>query len=111
KESMSKPVHRIVVLGPIRSGTSLTAELVRLWGAYAGRKNELWASDPNDRRGYGYMEYIPLQQLNDLLLDNNDRVPPPSGLMAEKSSDPNYKDQALRLLDRMDEEASENGAP
>ncbi len=108
---MSKPVHRIVVLGPIRSGTSLTAELVRLWGAYAGRKNELWASDPNDRRGYGYMEYIPLQQLNDLLLDNNDRVPPPSGLMAEKSSDPNYKDQALRLLDRMDEEASENGAP
>ncbi len=107
---MQKPVHRIIVLGPLRSGTSLTAELVRLWGAYAGRKDDLWQSNPDDRRGYGYMEYIPLQQLNDDLLDGNDRVPPAVEHMAEKASDPKYSDQALGLLQSMDEQAAANGA-
>lgn len=108
---MSNLIHRIIVLGPLRSGTSLTAKLVHLWGAYAGCKDELWESDPNDQRGYGYMEYIPLQELNDELLDHNDRVPPHPGRMAECASDPKYRDEALRLLDRMDAEASGNGAP
>jgi hypothetical protein len=67
--------NRIIVLGTLRSGTSLTAELIRLWGAYTGSKNNIWKSDMNDPRGYGYMEYIPLQDLNDGLLDDNDRVP------------------------------------
>jgi len=107
---MQKPVHRIIVLGPLRSGTSLTAELVRLWGAYAGGKDELWQSDPDDRRGYGYMEYIPLQQLNDDLLDGNDRVPPLVDHMAERASDPRYSDRALHLLQSMDEQAAANGA-
>jgi hypothetical protein len=107
---MQKLAHRIIVLGPLRSGTSLTAELVHLWGAHAGRKDELWQSDPNDQRGYGYMEYIPLQQLNDDLLNGNDRVPPPIELMAEKASNPKYKDQALHLLHVMDEKAAKNGA-
>jgi hypothetical protein len=57
------------------------------------------------------MEYIPLQQLNDDLLDNNDRVPPPAGLMAEKASDPKYRDQAIHLLNLMDQQTLENGAP
>jgi hypothetical protein len=108
---MQKTVHRIIVLGPLRSGTSLTAELVRLWGAYAGREDELWRSNPDDRRGYGYMEYIPLQELNDELLDNNDRVPPPVEWMAEKASDPKYKSQAVHLLQAMDERALAGGAP
>jgi hypothetical protein len=69
-------MRRIIVLGIMRSGTSLTAELVRLWGAYSGGENKLWKSDVNDQRGYGYMEYVPLQKLNDELLDHNDRVPP-----------------------------------
>ena len=44
-------MRRIIVLGIMRSGTSLTAELVRLWGAYSGGENNLWKSDMNDVRG------------------------------------------------------------
>lgn len=108
---MQKTGHRIIVLGPLRSGTSLTAELVRLWGAYAGRKGELWASDPADRRGYGYMEYIPLQQLNDGLLDGNDRVPPLVEEMAQRAAEPAHRERAEYLLRSMDEQAGESGAP
>lgn len=107
---MQKHIHRIIILGPLRSGTSLTAELVRLWGAYAGNKNELWQSDPHDRRGYGYMEYIPLQELNDDLLGNNDRVPPAVEQLIQNASDPKYKERALSLLHLMDEQAVKNQA-
>ena len=75
-----------MVLGVMRSGTSLTAELVHLWGAYAGSANHLWESNNNDPRGYGYMEYIPLQNLNNELLDHNDRVPPPVEVFDQKIS-------------------------
>ncbi|HXD10602.1 MAG TPA: sulfotransferase [Anaerolineales bacterium] len=103
--------ERIIVLGSMRSGTSLTAELTRLWGAYAGEKKNLWKSDFDDPRGYGYMEYIPLQELNDELLDNNDRVPPPIKLMEEKATNQKYREQALDLLRAMDEQAIKNQAP
>jgi hypothetical protein len=100
--------NRVIVLGVMRSGTSLTAELIRVWGAYAGSENELWKSDINDPRGYGYMEYIPLQNFNDELLDNNDRVPPPHQLLEEKASDPIFREKALKLLQDMDEQAAQN---
>ena len=96
--------NRIIVLGTIRSGTSLTAELIRLWGAYTGDESRLWKSDINDPRGYGYMEYMPLQDLNDELLDRNDRVPPPNNLMEERASDPIFREKALGLLYDMDEQ-------
>ncbi|HXF85569.1 MAG TPA: sulfotransferase [Anaerolineales bacterium] len=102
---------RIIVLGPMRSGTSLTAELIRLWGAYAGKPEELWKSDPSDPRGYGYMEYIPLQELNDELLDNNDRVPPPVKVMEAKAANEKFRKRALELISAMDEEAKQNNAP
>jgi hypothetical protein len=89
----------------MRSGTSLTAELVRLWGAYHGGETNLWKSDVNDPRGYGYMEYIPLQELNDELLDQNDRVPPRPELQGEKASDPVFREKAEHLLRLMDEQA------
>jgi hypothetical protein len=92
----------------MRSGTSLTAELIRLWGAYAGVEDHLWKSDINDPRGYGYMEYIPLQELNDELLDNNDRVPPSYELLEEKASSLIFREKAMRLLQTMDEQAMEN---
>lgn len=101
---------RIIVLGTIRSGTSLTAELVRLWGAYAGKQKELWKSNPEDPRGFGYMEYIPLQDFNDELLDGNDRVPPPVGLMEKKASSQKYRKPALELLQTMDRQAEESQA-
>jgi len=100
--------RRIIVLGTMRSGTSLTAELIRRWGAYSGAENNLWKSDINDLRGYGYMEYIPLQELNDELLDHNDRVPPPQKLLEERASDPVFREKALRLIRLMDEETQKN---
>ncbi len=101
---------RVIVLGVLRSGTSLTADLVRRWGAYAGQENELWKSDINDPRGYGYMEYVPLQQLNDELLDNNDRVPLPNDLLAKKAAEQTYQDKALQLVRSMDNRTSEEKA-
>jgi hypothetical protein len=104
----NKMPNRIIVLGTLRSGTSLTAELIRLWGAYTGSKNNIWKSDMNDPRGYGYMEYIPLQDLNDRLLDHNDRVPPPHQLMDQRISDPIFREKALGLIHEMDEETLKN---
>lgn len=102
--------RRIIVLGIMRSGTSLTAELVRRWGAYSGAENDLWKSDMNDPRGYGYMEYIPLQGLNDELLDHNDKVPPPRTLLEERALEPAFREKALRLLQQMDEQAIKTGS-
>ncbi len=101
---------RIIVLGPMRSGTSLTAELIRRWGAYSGGEENLWKSDFNDRRGYGYMEYIPLQELNDELLGHNDRVPPSKEVMEEKAADPALRRKAEELLQRMDQDARQNNS-
>jgi hypothetical protein len=102
---------RIIVLGIMRSGTSLTAELVRLWGAYAGTESELWKSDASDPRGYGYMEYIPLQNLNDELLDYNEAVPPTHEILEEKASDPALRERAIELVRAMDQRAVEANAP
>jgi hypothetical protein len=99
---------RIIVLGIMRSGTSLTAELIRRWGAYTGGESNLWKSDINDPRGYGYMEYIPLQDLNDELLDHNERVPPLTEQLEERASDPLFRKKALALLEEMDQQATEN---
>jgi hypothetical protein len=92
----------------MRSGTSLTAELIRRWGAYTGGENNLWKSDINDPRGYGYMEYIPLQDLNDELLDHNERVPPLTGQLEERASNPIFRKKALALLEEMDQQATHN---
>ncbi len=100
---------RVIVLGIMRSGTSLVADLVRLWGAYAGPQDKIWKSDINDPRGYGYMEYIPLQRLNNELLDDNDRLPPRFGELEKKASEPEYQEKALSLIQNMDQEAAESG--
>jgi len=102
---------RIIVLGAMRSGTSLVAELIRLWGAYAGGEENLWKSNIEDPRGYGYMEYVPLQEFNDELLDHNDRMPPPIKLMEEKVLNQDYRKRALDLIERMDQGAVKNKAP
>jgi hypothetical protein len=99
---------RIIVLGTMRSGTSLTAELIRRWGAYSGGENNLWKSDIHDPRGYGYMEYIPLQDLNDELLNQNDRIPPPHELLEQRAADPVFREKGLGLIRHMDTEAEKN---
>ncbi len=99
---------RIIVLGMMRSGTSLTAELVRRWGAYAGAENNLWKSNMQDARGYnGYMEYIPLQDLNDELLNNNDRVPSEQEVLEERAVEPAFREKALALLQNMDKQTAQ----
>jgi len=107
---MPKLPRRIIVLGVLRSGTSLTAELVRRWGAYAGAEDHLWKSEADDPRGYGYMEYIPLQELNDELLDGNDRLPPPPEVLAAKAANPTYQEKARRLIQAMEAETLKNQA-
>jgi len=100
--------NRIIVLGTMRSGTSLTAELVRQWGAYSGGDDKLWKSDINDPRGYGYMEYIPLQELNDELLDHNDRLPPLQHTMEQHALHLGFREKAQALLKDMDGQAVKN---
>ncbi|HXQ32978.1 MAG TPA: sulfotransferase [Anaerolineales bacterium] len=108
KESLTP--NRVIVLGVMRSGTSLTADLIRLWGAYAGSQNHLWESNVSDPRGYGYMEYIPLQELNNELLDNNDRVPPLAESFDQKIASRTYREQAISLLQTMDDLTQKNKA-
>src|SRR5574339_321577 len=94
-------LNRIIVSGIYRSGTSLVAELIHRWGAYAGRENDIFRDE------YGYMEHFALQKLNDELLNNNSRVPTPVEQLIEKAQDPVLKERALQILDDMDNEASE----
>jgi hypothetical protein len=51
----------IIVLGAERSGTSVCAEMVQAWGAYAGDPGELPAADELNPRGR--WEYLPLWDL------------------------------------------------
>ena len=48
----------IIVLGVERSGTSVVAEMVHRWGAYAGASERLHEADTHAPRGY--WEYLPL---------------------------------------------------
>ena len=56
--SLCRPV---IVLGAERSGTSVCAEMVHAWGAYAGDPGELAAPDELNPRGR--WEYLPLWEL------------------------------------------------
>ncbi|MBI2331447.1 MAG: sulfotransferase [Chloroflexi bacterium] len=97
-------MKRIIVAGIYRSGTSLTAELVRRWGAYAGRDEDIFKDD------YGYMEHFALQKLNDELLNNNSRVPTPVEVLLEKTQDASLTEFAVQALKDMDKEAQDHKA-
>ncbi len=96
--------ERIIVAGIYRSGTSLTSELVRRWGAYAGKEEDIFKDE------YGYMEHFALQKLNDDLLNNNSRVPTPVDVLLEKMQDASLKERALQILADMDKEAQEHNS-
>src|SRR3972149_6817206 len=93
--------ERIIVSGIYRSGTSLNAELIHRWGAYAGREDDIFQDK------YGYMEHLALQKLNDELLNNNSRVPTPVDRLLEKAQDSILRERALQILDAMDKEAEQ----
>ncbi|MEW6403815.1 MAG: sulfotransferase [Chloroflexota bacterium] len=96
--------QRIIVSGIYRSGTSLTAELIRRWGAFAGHEDDLY----QDRNCY--MEHLAIQTFNEELLNKNSRVPVPAEELLEKAADPIYKERALQILNDMDRDAERNHA-
>ena len=96
----------IIVLGAERSGTSVVAEMIYRWGAYAGEPGKLHEADEDCPRGY--WEYLPLW---DLLADLGEFAsgatwwdPYFQERMKEKASDPRYKKKALVLLGEMRKE-------
>lgn len=53
--------HPIIVLGAERSGTSVLAEMIHRWGAYAGAPDHTRLGDPQNPRGY--WEYEPIWRM------------------------------------------------
>ena len=53
--------HPIIVLGVERSGTSVVAEMVHRWGAYAVRQKS--CTVPMSMPPRGYWEFLPLWDL------------------------------------------------
>ena len=93
----------IIVLGVERSGTSVVAEMVCKWGAYAGPFEKLHKADAHAPRGY--WEYLPLWDLLAELggfdagatwwdYDFQRR-------MKEKATEPLYKQKATELMAEM----------
>ncbi|MBI1924552.1 sulfotransferase [Candidatus Poribacteria bacterium] len=95
----------IIVLGVERSGTSLVAEMVHRWGAYAGESERLTKAD--ERNPQGYWEYKPIWDFLDELIKAvgiswwdasfQQRV-------REKVFIPQYRDKARELVAVMEKE-------
>ena len=95
--------YPIIVLGVERSGTSVVAEMVHRWGAYAGASETLHEADAHAPRGY--WEFLPLW---DLLAELGDFA---SGVtwwdcdfqqrIEDKAANPVYKTKATELMSQM----------
>ena len=99
--------HPIIVLGVERSGTSVVAEMLHRWGAYAGPPEKLHQADVHAPRGY--WEFLPLWDLLAKLgefdagatwwdLDFQQRI-------EKKTTDPAFKKKATDLMAEMDKGA------
>ena len=100
--------HPIIVLGVERSGTSVVAEMVHRWGAYAGPSEKLHKADAHAPRGY--WEFLPLW---DLLAELGDFDAGTTWWdldfqqqMKKKAADPAYRQKATELMAQM-----HNGGP
>ena len=95
--------HPIIVLGVERSGTSVVAEMVHRWGAYAGPPEKLHSADAHAPRGY--WEFLPLWELLAELGDFDagatwwDRDFQQQ--IAKKAADPVYRKKATELMAEM----------
>ena len=96
----------IIVLGVERSGTSVVAEMVQRWGAYAGPSEKLHSADEHAPRGY--WEFLPLWDLLAELgefdtgatwwdHDFQQRV-------EKKAADPMFRKKAIDLMAEMHKE-------
>ena len=95
--------HPIIVLGVERSGTSVVAEMLHKWGAYAGPSEKLHKADAHAPRGY--WEFLPLW---DLLAELGDFDAGSTWWdsdfqrrMKEKAADPVYRKKATELMAEM----------
>ena len=95
--------HPIIVLGVERSGTSVVAEMVHRWGAYAGPSEKLHKADAHAPRGY--WEFLPLW---DLLAELGDFDAGATWWdldfqqqMKKKAADPVYRQKATQLMAEM----------
>ena len=96
--------HPIIVLGVERSGTSVVAEMVHRWGAYAGPPEKLHKADAHAPRGY--WEFLPLWDLLARLGDFDTGATwwdhDFQQRMEQKSADPAYRKKATKLMAEMD---------
>lgn len=89
----------IIVLGPERSGTSVVAEMICRWGAYAGEPDKLRKADDQNPRGY--FEYLPIWDFLEYLSVDwwdacfQERV-------REKASIPEYRNKAIDMATQME---------
>lgn len=95
--------YPIIVLGVERSGTSVVAEMVHRWGAYAGPSEKLHKADVHAPRGY--WEFLPLW---DLLAELGDFDTGATWWdinfqqrVGKKASDPVYQKKAVELMAEM----------
>ena len=95
----------IIVIGVERSGTSVVAEMVHRWGAYAGDPQRLHQADVHAPRGY--WEYLPLWDLLEELGEFASGATWWDGdfqqRMKDKASEPEYRAKALGLISTMRE--------
>lgn len=96
----------IIVLGVERSGTSVVAEMIYRWGAYAGESDKLHEAD--ERAPRGYWEYLPLweflAELGEFSSGGTWWSKDFQERMEGKVSDPKYRRKALELLNEMRQE-------
>ena len=95
----------IVILGVDRSGTSLVANLVYLWGAYGGNPKILNSSDCHNPSGY--FENIEMADFADFVLSKGIEPhiaalqPNYEEDLARRAKDPEYADSAGDLVRQM----------
>ena len=94
----------IIVLGVERSGTSVVAEMVHRWGAYAGPPEKLHRADAHAPRGY--WEFLPLW---DLLAELGDFDAGATWWdrdfqqrTKQKAADPAFRKKATELMTEME---------
>jgi hypothetical protein len=95
----------IIVLGMHRSGTSLVADIVHRWGAFAGDEEDLLPAD--DKNANGYWEYAPLVTFdNELLIsvESNWFIPPSDdSAIRGLINKPGYRHKGELLIEAMED--------
>ena len=108
-DSCPEGARPIIVLGYQRSGTSLLAEIVVRWGAYAGNEEELMPADEYNQGGY--WEYVPMLDLFRAIADYAGHPKPTityftidQDAVRRAAFVPSLRREGLRLISKMAQE-------